>query len=245
MSSQELRRVIAGVGWAVHALVFEFADGSRVGRLLHNNGLEMDLGDESISTRCWVRWQDVQKGDYIVRVSGNGTVNPTYLCHSITLDFASGREITFRSTHTPWRSGDMFSFHVPQPGLLRKVRFQWGQCTGIDHIETTAHLPIMKNAANLRQLPAHVKEQLQFILWVVREIDAERIKDGMRPVGSDIWWRALGFLTGFDILPVNHRSTLSKNEVGKVLCRMNEGSNEDGEGSRDHSNDGNNGSKGI
>ena len=67
-----LRQVIAGVGWATHALVFEYWDGSRCGTLLNVHNQEQGLFDEHSWHENVVthggRWLDVEPGEEIVRI---------------------------------------------------------------------------------------------------------------------------------------------------------------------------------
>mmetsp|Transcript_20953 Transcript_20953/g.41937 ORF Transcript_20953/g.41937 Transcript_20953/m.41937 type:complete len:207 (-) Transcript_20953:72-692(-) len=194
MNTLELRRVTAGIGWALHALVFEYADGSRQGRVLDNGGRDMDLSDEAIISRGGGgRWETIDAGDYIVRVCGFNSASIHYLSHGITLIFASGREICFTSIHTPWERGS-FSFDVPQPGLLRDVRFRFGRCIDIEHLTSTMHLPITRNTAAL--LPRDLKKTLLLVLGIGNKLDNHL--DGLH-IGSDVWWKSLRMLRGFDL----------------------------------------------
>ena len=88
-ASCELVRVIAGCGWAVHALVFEFSDGKRYGTIQSNGCTAMPLTDASIAERCWTTI-DIAPGDAIVRAEGHGLRDcPDYLCWGVSLLMSS------------------------------------------------------------------------------------------------------------------------------------------------------------
>lgn len=199
----QLRRVTAGIGWAVHALIFEFDDGRRTGRILSNSGMEMSLTDESIRHREADRnWIDVERGDYVVRVRGRNLSTREYLCHEVTLDFASGQSVTFKSRYNPWRGNDneTFSYDVPHhEALLRDPIFEAGRCTGLQVVRTSVHRPITQEGASL--LPKPIQDRIELVLLVANRVDADRAENGGAAVGTDVWWTALGMIKGMDMLP--------------------------------------------
>jgi len=151
-----LKRVTATVNWAVHGLIFEFVGKERMGCIVNirRGGTSFaGLNDETIAQRSGVGWTDIDYGDYIVGIHGNRVATPhdrtnTWLCHSVTLEFASGRTICYASNHSPWK-GESFTCKVPKPCLVYRITFGHGQSTDIcasshfngQHGISTASLP--------------------------------------------------------------------------------------------------------
>ena len=175
-----LRRIVAGVGYAVHSLVFEAVNGTRSGYNLHNHGHRLGFTDEELQSRGAYEWIYVAEGDeegdneqeheheqqltapqrqrrpniptdYIVEVTGYDTTNGLFLCSGITLVFASGRSFTFNSFDDGWR-GRPFAYRVEQPGLLTSIDFNGdGRCSGITSVRTTIHLPLADGSMGSRE----------------------------------------------------------------------------------------------
>jgi hypothetical protein len=190
-----LKRVTACVGWAVHGLVLEFANGCRTGRVLANNQREMGLSDAAITSRrvvttihnnnnkkngedtnssCWI---DIDPGDEIIRVTGFNLVHQRYLCHSIVFHLRSGKCIRFFGHLEGWR-GTEFRFDVPlpQPGVLREVQFGRGRVLGLDFVETTLHLPIRKEL-----VPTYPTE----LQWFIRKLV---VGEETSSIPEDVWF---------------------------------------------------------
>jgi hypothetical protein len=121
-ASCELVRVIAGCGWAVHALVFEFSDGKRYGTIQSNGCTAMPLTDASIAERCGTTI-DIAPGDAIVRAEGHGLRDcPDYLCWGVSLLMSSGARHDVCSTHEDWK-GVPFEFDIA-PRVLVELLFE-------------------------------------------------------------------------------------------------------------------------
>lgn len=196
-----LKRVTACIGWAVHGLVFEFVNGDRMGCILVDFGdRSMDLSDTSIERRSGVGWTDIEYGDYIVGIHGDKLADPNkqWFCHTLVLDFSSGRIIRYESKHEPWR-GAPFSYSVPQPCLIYRVAFKYDQKEDALGLKTSIHLAVSR--ANVYHLPPKYKQHVLEILVMARRIDSERETSGKKAMGDDVWWRILGFLNGWHLLP--------------------------------------------
>ena len=115
-ASCELVRVIAGCGWAVHALVFEFSDGKRYGTIQSNGCTALPLTDASIEERCDAATTiDIAPGDAVVRAEGHGLRDcPDYLCWGVSLLMASGARHDVCSVHEEWK-GAPFEFDIAFP----------------------------------------------------------------------------------------------------------------------------------
>mmetsp|Transcript_26056 Transcript_26056/g.104268 ORF Transcript_26056/g.104268 Transcript_26056/m.104268 type:complete len:234 (-) Transcript_26056:875-1576(-) len=103
-----VRRICAGVGWAVHGLVLEFVDGSRGGVMFENDGSPALLDDASLARRG-NGWTDVAPGDVVTRIEGRllAPRTPQYFCHAVSLTFRSGRVVAYEGEQPAWR-GDAF-----------------------------------------------------------------------------------------------------------------------------------------
>jgi hypothetical protein len=202
--SEDLRRkvtrVCVCVGWAVHGVVFEFDDASRSGILLSNYGHVMvPLEDHILLSRPSCRWESVVKpGDYIVCVSGYQLAGtPDYLCHTLSLQFASGQTMSFASSHLPWK-GEEFSYVVRQPFLVNELIFRRGLgCQGFDGLVTSVHLLVEQSTAEY--LPRPCKMNLQLIMLIADRIDKSRIAEGKNSIGGELWWSVLRYLQGYDL----------------------------------------------
>jgi hypothetical protein len=138
-ASCELVRVVAGCGWAVHALVFEFSDGKRYGTIQSNGCTAMPLTDASIAERCGTTI-DIAPGDAIVRAEGHGLRDcPDYLCWGVSLLMSSGARHDVCSTHEDWKGAPfefdiaprvlvelLFEHHAVSARTVRRLRRGWG-----------------------------------------------------------------------------------------------------------------------
>ena len=177
-----LKRVKACIGWAVHGLVFEFLDGTRTGIVFDIKDL---YDDEIITKRRSTDWFDVSMGDYICGVRGFNLLRNHFLCHTLHLDFASGRTISFVGHHEPWRGGP-FGYTLPENALLRHISFTKGRCVGLTASESVMHLPL-KSPSRANLLPKDLRSTFHLIQLIANRIDRNRIKIGERPLGRDLW----------------------------------------------------------
>eukprot|EP00568_Trieres_chinensis_P004924 CAMPEP_0183293420 /NCGR_PEP_ID=MMETSP0160_2-20130417/2109_1 /TAXON_ID=2839 ORGANISM="Odontella Sinensis, Strain Grunow 1884" /NCGR_SAMPLE_ID=MMETSP0160_2 /ASSEMBLY_ACC=CAM_ASM_000250 /LENGTH=427 /DNA_ID=CAMNT_0025454531 /DNA_START=55 /DNA_END=1335 /DNA_ORIENTATION=+ len=65
--------------------------------------------------------------------------------------------------------------------------------------QTSKKGPFCLTRDGAERLPSTLKKRLLFVLWIAQKIDADRIVDEDRPLGSDIWWKILGMLCGNDL----------------------------------------------
>ena len=211
-----LKRVSACIGWAVHGIVFEFVDNTRMGCILDGFAeTRMPLTDDSMRKRLGVHWQDVEYGDYIVGIHGNRlhNTNLLWLCHTVVLEFRSGKCIRFESRHEPWR-GEPFSYQVPQPCLVYRVAFRHELTQDMRGLVTSIHLPLAIN--NIPHLPLKNKQTVDAILHVTRDFDMQRESQGRKPLSDDLWWNILGWIRAWE-MPV---STIDGNEDSEHLCSL-------------------------
>jgi hypothetical protein len=196
-----LKRVTACIGWAVHGLIFEFVNGKRMGAILVDFGdRSLNLSDESIEKRAGVGWTDINYGDYIVGMHGDRLADPEkmWFCHTLVLEFYSGKSIRYEAKHEPWR-GLPFSYTVPQPCLVYRIAFKYEQGEDMLGLKTSIHLPVKQG--NMALLPTKYKTCVKEILIMGRTIDADRESSGKKPLGDDVWWRILSMLHGWQLLP--------------------------------------------
>eukprot|EP00962_Isochrysis_galbana_P045767 scaffold18144_cov130-Isochrysis_galbana.AAC.4 len=124
-------RVCGGKGWVVHGLVFEFADGSRAGAFLENDGSRVtSLHDDEALARRGGSWQPVAPDERVVRVTGAQSAMG-YLCGSVTLHLSSGRLIAVQGGN-PSVFASAFDWAVPCDAQLAEVVFDHkGAATGL------------------------------------------------------------------------------------------------------------------
>ena len=201
-----LKRVTACVGWAVHGLVFEYVDGTRMGYVIDTGCVKyLDLDDEHIRERRGLEWTDIHYGDYIVGIHGNRLANPNslWLCHTVELEFASGKSIRYEAKHEPWR-GEPFSYKVPQPCLVYRITFGHGQQKDMRGLITSLHLPV--SAANLPLLPLKYQKAARETWQALQQVDEVVESTGQTPLGEDLWWHILGMLSSWQLpLPLPTR----------------------------------------
>jgi mannosyl-glycoprotein endo-beta-N-acetylglucosaminidase len=117
-----LTRVCGGKGWVVHGLVLEFADGSRAGAFLENDGSRIaSLRDDEALARRGGSWNAVAPGERVVRVMGAQSAMG-YLCGSVALHLSSGRVIAVQGDN-PSAFGPSFEWAVPSDAQLAEVIF--------------------------------------------------------------------------------------------------------------------------
>ena len=199
-----LRRVTACVGWAVHGLVFEFVNGKRMGLILEGCGeyYTQTLADDVMNGRGGVGWTDIQYGDYIVGMHGDRIGNRAshrWFCHTMTLEFASGKSIRYESTHEAWR-GEPFSYTIPQPCLVYRITFSHAQEEDMRGLRTSIHLPISQALrSDMKDLPQKYEQAVEEILRITRQIDLNRSLNELKPLGDDLWGIVLGMINVYEI----------------------------------------------
>eukprot|EP00930_Biecheleria_cincta_P067929 TRINITY_DN548_c1_g2_i1.p1 TRINITY_DN548_c1_g2~~TRINITY_DN548_c1_g2_i1.p1 ORF type:complete len:1108 (+),score=152.38 TRINITY_DN548_c1_g2_i1:117-3440(+) len=136
-------RIGCGVGYVIHGFIFEFDDGSRVGRFLEDNQEVMDIHDDQNLQKRKLRWQDVEPGDFIVRVSGKHC-RMGYLAGSITFHTHAGRIIEFFGKRHIKFTKD-YCFDASPEHFVCNVLFSDGHCTGIEDrpVRKNFHFKIM------------------------------------------------------------------------------------------------------
>lgn len=192
-----LKRVQACVGWAVHGLIFEFLDGSRTGYVVDLASIH---NDELLARKRSTEWQNIEMGDFITSVSGNHLSRACFLCHTLRIDLASGRTITFASKHEPWK-GESFEYHLPEDCLLHHVSFRKGRCVGVTAAETIMHLPV-KSLLRVGRLEKVHQDTFLLLQLIAQRIDNTRIQQGEKGLGKDLWQTILcQFLVCRDLEP--------------------------------------------
>ena len=201
-----IKRVKACIGWAVHGLIFELIDGTRLGYVVDLQSID---NDEAIAKKRGGEWVDIKNGDYVKAISGYNLSRACFLCHSIRLELASGQTITFASQHEPWK-GEPFRYNLPENSLLQHVSFHKGRCVGVTAAETSLHLPV-KSLERVATLPKLYRNKFYLLQLIAQRIDTNRLeKEGERPLGKDLWrsifcdylvCRDLGDYSGY-ILPL-------------------------------------------
>jgi hypothetical protein len=198
-----IRRVTACVGWAIHGLIFEFADGKRQGTLMVNPGdRPMKLNDKNLSDRACVGWTDIEYGDYIVGMHGDSLGNnvQSWFCYSLVLTFASGKTLRYEANHEAWR-GSPFSFDVPMttPCFVTRISFKHDQNEDMLGMVTSIHLPMSQKT--FAHLPLEQKKAVEDVLEIGKQIDCKLENSGRKPMGDDVWWLILSFLRAWELLP--------------------------------------------
>lgn len=203
-----IKRVTAGVGWAVHGVVFEYWNGKRQGSLLIDFGdrQNMTLTDKNLEKRNCVGWTDIEYGDYIVGMHGNYLKNRRLLwfCHSMTLEFASGKSITYASNHQEWK-GKPFSYSVPKNCLVFRIAFKNDQAEDMLGLVTSLHLPLSRT--NIAYLPPEHKNVANAVLLIAKRVDYSRVSNGEKPLGEDVWWHILGFIRAWELSPTTRNNS--------------------------------------
>mmetsp|Transcript_34074 Transcript_34074/g.85831 ORF Transcript_34074/g.85831 Transcript_34074/m.85831 type:complete len:231 (-) Transcript_34074:166-858(-) len=146
-SLEPRRRLVAvafGVGWAVHACVLRFADGTLKGSCMQNDGMPVPLELEGLascgrlqhSNAGGIRWRELAPEEYVVHVSGRCT-RSQYLCQSITFHLDSGRTIEGAGSQQRWAS-EPFQHPVDAASGARLQGLVWdsGWCSGVRAIRT-------------------------------------------------------------------------------------------------------------
>jgi hypothetical protein len=178
-----LKRVKACIGWAVHGLVLEFLDGrTRSGYVVDVTSIH---DDAAIGRRRCTEWVDITMGDYVRKVYGFQLSRGCFFCHSLHLEMASGRTISFCSQHEPWK-GDAFQYRLPEHSLLHHISFREGKCVGVTAAETFLHLPV-KSYPRVQRLSKAQRDKYWLLQLIAQRIDRNRSEAGGRPLGRDLW----------------------------------------------------------
>jgi len=199
-----IRRVTACIGQAIHGLVFEFCDNTRVGCVLDGFArTRLELSDDNIRKRLGVEWQNVDYGDYIVRIEGLELHNTSllWLCHTLELIFFSGKTIRFEAGFK--RHGESFEYPVPQPCLVYRVAFRHEQTQDVRGLITSIHLPI--SPVNMTHLPLQNKRAIEAVLAALRS--------SVNALSDDLWWHILGWISAWEVPVV---STDGQEEAGSI-----------------------------
>lgn len=192
-----LKRGRACVGWAVHGLIMEHIDGST--RSGHEHRRTDIDDDHAIERRQGTDWVDIAPGDYVRRVRGYNLSVENFLCHTLTLELASGSEITFASRHEPWK-GEAFEYQLPEPTLLQHISFRDGRCIGLTAVESYLHLPVDSVIRVPHKLPRPHRDRLELLMLCAQRVDDQRRRAGRPPLGRDVWMKILGeFLANRDL----------------------------------------------
>jgi hypothetical protein len=182
----QLSRINISTGWAIHEVVFEYADGHRSGTLMENDGQWMDLSDINLQAR-WARWYSVDEGDYITIVSGFSTANHRYICHSLRIEFAHDtRPIDVVAGQPDWK-GSKFTHNLTTTELTTGLRQMRGNPV-FETVRTSIHLPLDRATFDL--LPRECQQQYHLITSELHD-----------RLGEDLEMKILGFLRGYDLIP--------------------------------------------
>jgi hypothetical protein len=212
-----LKRIRACIGWAVHGLVFEFLDGTRVGYVSDVVSIN---DDEGIERRRPTEWIDIEPGDYVRAVHGFNLSRSCFLCHSIHFEMASGRTISFESKHEPWKGG-AFKYNIPENSLLQYVSCREGRCIGITGVETQMHLSI-HSGQRVQTLPEPCRDNYQFLQLISHRLDGNLMEDGHRPLGRDLWGTIIGeFLACYDL------QDQTTSALGHIMKQQNQRTNDE------------------
>jgi hypothetical protein len=185
-------------GWALHGLVFEFVDHTRAGYIIGAQGQVLTpLLESTFRLRGGesAPWEDVDPGDYIVEISGFDLSRfQEFLCHSITLKFASGKTINFQPENNEWR-GEPFQFrNTSEYQLPFMPVFRNGRCRGMASLHTSIHRPLTLCSASFYP---H-REELFHLFKMFNRLDLQHLE---KPLGPDMWWLIVGMLHSQDICP--------------------------------------------
>ena len=120
------------VGWAVSALVFQWADGTRTG-FAYTNSMEplpLHSGPGGIEAAGGGPTQSasIAAGEFVTSVSGLNS-RSSYPGQRVTLHFSTGRTVTIEGVHRAWDDSS-FSATVPAGHTLRRLFFDKGTFVG-------------------------------------------------------------------------------------------------------------------
>jgi len=128
--ADQLASITAATGWAITALVFTWADGSRSGFAHSHKMVRLPLDAKLWHGHGSTVIRDVQPGEYVTRLSGVNSRaedlgNSAYPAQRIALSMSSGRVIRIDGTHRGW-DGSSFEADVPASQVLRALSFRNG-----------------------------------------------------------------------------------------------------------------------
>lgn len=195
-----IRRIIFGYDEVIHSLVFEFVDGQRRGLCLDEKNEPLSVMDESnIVQRIGADWIDIEYGDYIVAISGFNSNRNNFLCHSVTLQFKSGLEVTIKSNVKAWR-GEPFFFNVPQSKLVTNLVFLTnGTMPAVGVNTTSIHLPMMKE--NILLLPKPYRERIIKLFMIFNRFCLPDVGKGKyhKLLPSEIGWNIISYICAYHL----------------------------------------------
>eukprot|EP00193_Tetraselmis_chui_P007446 CAMPEP_0177758840 /NCGR_PEP_ID=MMETSP0491_2-20121128/4405_1 /TAXON_ID=63592 /ORGANISM="Tetraselmis chuii, Strain PLY429" /LENGTH=249 /DNA_ID=CAMNT_0019274613 /DNA_START=27 /DNA_END=776 /DNA_ORIENTATION=+ len=143
---RRLEAIALGRGWAVHAIVLRYADGTLTGSCMENDGTPVPLEESALAASNRVRksdngdvlWHRLEPEEYVTAVSGTYTQSQ-YLCHRIAFRLSSGRVISCVATNNTWVSTLHFELPVPSAdagGRLLGILWDSGFKSGVRAIST-------------------------------------------------------------------------------------------------------------
>ena len=195
-----IRRIIGGFDNVIHSLVFEFVNGERRGLCLDERNEPLRVMDDSnITRRIGENWIDINYGDYIVAISGFDLNQNKFLCHSVTLQFKSGFEVTFESKKQAWR-GDSFHYKVPPTKLVTNLVFLTnGTMPAIGVNTTSIHLPIRKEYVSL--LPDQHRGRIIKLFMTFNRflLEDDDIKKSFNLLPYEVGWKIISYVCGYDL----------------------------------------------
>ena len=195
-----LKRIIYGSDEVIHSLIFEFVNGERRGLSLDEKNEPVSVMDDSnIFQRIGTDWIDIEYGDYIVAISGFNSNRSNFLCHSVTLQFKSGSEVTIKSNKKMWR-GEPFFFNVPPSKLVTNLVFLTnGTMPAVGVNTTSIHLPIEKE--NMPLLPNTYRERVIKLFMIFNRLwlpnETEDVHNNLLPF--ELGWEIVGYICAYNL----------------------------------------------
>ena len=131
-----VRRVGAGIGYVVHALIFELDDDIRIGTCLQNATFEeMDITDDAVLKKRMVEWHELEPDESIFAVSGIGS-SRSYLAHTVRLHINKNgegplRKLEFVGMKPGWSSNQPFRRVAPPGKYVVNAEFEDGTLVAI------------------------------------------------------------------------------------------------------------------
>ena len=195
-----LKRIICGCDDVIHSLVFEFVNGERRGLCLdeHNEPLSL-MDDSNIDRRIGANWVDIAYGDYIIAINGHNLNLNKFLCHSVTLQFKSGFEVTYRSKNKGWQ-GDRFNYDVLPTNLVTNLVFLTnGTMPAIGVKTTSIHLAITPE--NVSLLPTQHRQQIIKLFMIFNKhllLDRDN-GESSNAISSHVGWIIISYICGYHL----------------------------------------------